>query len=371
VRVAEVAGLIALGLVLALSAGASVADCTGDADCDDTLYCSGAERCIHGECVPGEPPDLDDDVECTNDRCDEIRNRILHTPLHDRCSDGRFCNGEERCQPLLGCRPGNPPPIDDGVDCTLDACDELNDIVFHDPVDVLCHDGNECTINACDPTAGCTSFPREGTCDDRKACTSDDECVEGVCVGVASRCGDGLLRAGCGEECDDGNGWNWDDCNALCRIEAIPRLASGLPAILSELDDLADALPVGSEVRARLQGARFRIALALWFIEHPDTGRYHPVPPALHQLAKGLRELEGPHFESLGLAPLIEKALALARAIALDRLDVVECADSRCELERSNARRLVQRAQKWELRGKLYLAADRYKDAWAWLDGQP
>jgi cysteine-rich repeat protein len=369
--VADVAGVLALALFLTLCAGGGAAACTGDADCSDTLYCNGIERCVEGVCVSGRPPGLDDEVGCTQDRCDEVRDKILHTPLDHRCSDGLFCNGRERCQPLLGCRPGNPPLIDDKVDCTLDRCDELKDLVFHDPVDALCHDGNECTLDVCDPATGCTSSPEEGSCDDRRACTTDDQCVDGVCVGVPSECGDGVFRARCGEECEDGNGWNWDGCNALCRIEGIPRLAATLPLLLAELHVLVSDHPVGSEARGHLEEARRRIAKALWFIEHPDLDRYHPLPPALHQVSRALSELRSLDIEALELRPLVQGMLALPRIIALHRLDVVECIDSLCEFELAQARRRVHRARKWELRGALHVAADRYKDAWDWLDGQP
>ncbi len=369
-RVADLAGVLALILLLTPSGTAGMGACLADADCSDTLYCNGAERCVDGECISGKPPLVDDDVKCTQDRCDDLLDEILHTPLHHRCSDGVFCNGIERCQPLLGCRPGNPPPIDDEIDCTLDGCDELNDAVCHDPVDVLCHDGNECTLDVCDPTVGCTSSLEYGTCDDRKACTTDDTCVDGVCVGTPSECGDGVFWERCGEECDDGNGWNWDGCNALCRIEGIPRLAFWLPAFLTELDRLVGDHSAGSEVRAQLERARFQIAKALWWVERPDP-TMHPVPPALARVSWAVAELEKLEAQSFQLGQLIEAMLALPRTIAVHRLDVVECIDSLCEFELSQARRTVRRARKWELRGLLYVAADGYKDAWDWLDGQP
>jgi cysteine-rich repeat protein len=40
-----------------------------------------------------------------------------------------------------------------------------------------------------------------------------------MCVGESSECGDGVLQAGCGEECDDGNTSSGDGCSALCLLE--------------------------------------------------------------------------------------------------------------------------------------------------------
>ena len=42
-----------------------------------------------------------------------------------------YCNGEEYCDVKLGCGVGIPPMIDDGIGCTIDNCDEKNDIITH------------------------------------------------------------------------------------------------------------------------------------------------------------------------------------------------------------------------------------------------
>jgi cysteine-rich repeat protein len=276
----------------------------------------------------------------------------------------------ERCQPLLGCRPGNPPPIEDGIDCTLDRCDEVNDIVVHNPVDVLCHDGDECTRDSCDPLAGCESSPVEGSCDDRKPCTFGDRCVDGVCVGEPSRCGDGELREDCAEECDDGNPWNWDGCNALCRFEGIPRLAFGLPPILEELEQMVRERSLSPEELYSVERARRYVAGALSWIVRPDPAM-HPVAPSLAQLTIALSYLQSLDLDALELRPLVASILALPRTIVLHRLSAVDCTNSRCEWYRSRVRRRVRRAEQLELRGRVVLAADRYKDAWARLNEQP
>jgi cysteine-rich repeat protein len=369
VRLAEVAGLLGLVLLTGSLGPARAAGCTQDPDCDDTLYCNGIEECIDGECQSGVPLVIDDGIDCTIDRCNELGKRVQHTPDHPSCSDGLFCNGAERCQPLLGCRPGNPPPIDDGVDCTLDSCDEENGLVVHDPIDVLCHDGNECTLDVCDAVNGCTRSQREGPCDDGRQCTTGDLCTDGVCIGVPSTCGDGVAREGCSEECDDGNGRNWDGCDSACRIEGIPRLASELPVILDRLDRLLRDRTLGEEVRMRLAASRLRVEKALWWILKPEPAMY-PVPPALAQLSRALGDLEGLHGVP-ELSLLIRRMLGLPRAIAFHRINVVKCENPRCQFELARARHIVRRGRAWERRGHLFRAADHYKDAWDWLDGQP
>lgn len=56
-----------------------------------------------------------------------------------------------------------------------------------------CDDHQGCTIDTFDPTSGtCGHQPREGDCDDGSACTTDDRCSGGACLGLAVRCDDGV-----------------------------------------------------------------------------------------------------------------------------------------------------------------------------------
>ena len=60
---------------------------------------------------------------------------------------------------MLGCQAGTPPATDDGVVCTDDSCDEVNDVVVNAPNDALCDDGNPCTVGGCDALTGCFRTP--------------------------------------------------------------------------------------------------------------------------------------------------------------------------------------------------------------------
>ena len=57
-------------------------ECTVDADCDDNIFCNGAETCdtATGTCQPGTPVDCDDGVGCTVDTCDEVNDTCVNTP---------------------------------------------------------------------------------------------------------------------------------------------------------------------------------------------------------------------------------------------------------------------------------------------------
>ena len=77
------------------------------------------------------------------------------------------------------------------------------------------NDCQACSIAAGAPANG-TCAPLTGTpCTDGNACTLNDTCQAGTCVGSSS-CGDGVLQASCGEQCDDGNRNNHDGCKNDC-----------------------------------------------------------------------------------------------------------------------------------------------------------
>jgi len=152
--------------------------CTTAADCNDGCTCNGIELCVEGACVAGEDP-CDDEVECTIDGCDEDADVCVYEADPTSCQDGNACNGEERCVPELGCRPG--PRLS-------------------------CTDGDACTIGACDPVEGCTYVVRDvdgdGFADDR--CGGDD-CNDDPGIGAN-------IRPDATEVCDN----DFDDnCNGL------------------------------------------------------------------------------------------------------------------------------------------------------------
>jgi hypothetical protein len=55
------------------------AGCTTNPDCDDGLWCNGAETCVTGNCQSGTPPNCDDGVACTTDSCNEAADACEHT----------------------------------------------------------------------------------------------------------------------------------------------------------------------------------------------------------------------------------------------------------------------------------------------------
>lgn len=137
----------------------------------------------------------------------------------EECDDGQFCNGAETCGADGACQPGEPPSCDDGIACTVDACDEGSDACLHTPDDGLCG-SNE----VCNPEQGCvcqSGFePCGGTCVQLGASCDTGEpgvCASGtlVCNGTAVICQ--RTQEPTAETC---NGLD-DDCDGLIDEGAI------------------------------------------------------------------------------------------------------------------------------------------------------
>jgi hypothetical protein len=178
--------------------------CLTDGDCDDGAFCNGAETCVAGTCQPGTAVDCDDGVGCTVDSCNEGTDSCDNTPSDALCDDGAFCNGAETCDPVNDCQAGTPVDCNDGVGCTVDACNEGTDSCDNTPDDAACDDGQFCNgSETCDAVNDCQA----GTpvdCDDGVGCTVD-ACNEGTdsCDNTPddAACDDGAFCNGA-ETCD-------------------------------------------------------------------------------------------------------------------------------------------------------------------------
>lgn len=249
------------------------------ATCDDADACTKNERCVGGQCTGGARVHCDDDNVCTDDTC-EPTSGCVHTPNAAPCDDGDLCTQGDTCvtgtcsggypvictarsqchaagtcNPASGlclnppapdgtacddynictsgdmcidgrCMGGAPRDCDDANECTDDDCDAIAGCV-HEPNRLPCNDGSACTTNdvctrgrcvggpsfnceddnpctddACDPTTGCVHSPNTLPCDDGDACTTEDACQDGHCTG------------GRAIECDDGDDCTTDGCDS-------------------------------------------------------------------------------------------------------------------------------------------------------------
>ncbi|MEE9295779.1 MAG: hypothetical protein V3W34_12570, partial [Phycisphaerae bacterium] len=195
--------------------------CQNDTDCDDGLFCNGNETCDSAisTCRAGTPPVIDDGVACTDDSCDEVNDVVVNTPNDANCDNGLFCDGTETCDALLDCQAGTAPVIDDGVACTDDSCDEVNDVVVNMPNDANCDNGVFCDgAETCDalldcqagsepcPSESCDEGNDECACVNDTDCDDDNPCTEDSCDEVTHTCehlddngafcGDGIFCTG-------------------------------------------------------------------------------------------------------------------------------------------------------------------------------
>jgi hypothetical protein len=195
--------------------------CTSDLDCDDGLFCNGADSCVAGACVPGGPVDCDDGVACTVDACNEATDACDHAADDALCDNGLFCDGAETCDPALGCLAGTPVDCGDGIGCTVDACNEATDACDHVADDALCDNGQFCDgAETCDALLDCQAgsdpCPGAFSCDevaDACACSDDTQCDDGVFCNGVEICSAGVCIAGSPINCDDGVGCTLDACN--------------------------------------------------------------------------------------------------------------------------------------------------------------
>ena len=112
---------------------------------------------------------------------------VTVAPCTGQCDDGVFCNGAEGCDAETGCQPGADP-------CAADecpgACDEDTQACLPPTGDACADDGNACTDDVCDSEGACTHPANDLACDDGAACTTGDVCADGVCAGAPIDCSD-------------------------------------------------------------------------------------------------------------------------------------------------------------------------------------
>ena len=202
------------------SSGTPTCTSTPEADgstCDDGSACTSADSCQAGVCK-GTAASCADSNPCTLDSCDAATGACAHTDQAEgsSCNDGSACSTGDVCQG--GSCKGQPLSCDDANPCTTDTCDATKGCGHESADGQACDDGDACTMGdacisetcipgdpvtcpvggacdvvACDPTTGkCkTSLKEAGAaCDDGQACTVDDVCTLGTCLGKAKICDD-------------------------------------------------------------------------------------------------------------------------------------------------------------------------------------
>ena len=233
-------GCMACKPLVALDEWTAVDDSTA---CNDGNGCTLLDHCEAGACV-GTVKECDDELGCTVDACEPETGECQHERVADwciiegkcqlvdvhppgadsgclvcdpyadpnawttineglPCNDGSKCTGETACQAGACVEAGGL--CDDGLSCTEDGCDPETGC-SHEVmagtclIDGECYSGNDVEVGshgckACKPLLSqeaWTSADDGVNCSDDDACTQEDKCNSGQCVGVSKECGDGL-----------------------------------------------------------------------------------------------------------------------------------------------------------------------------------
>ena len=193
-----------------------------NAPCDDGSSCTAEDSCQGGACE-GKVVVCDDNNPCTDDDCEPTAG-CKSAPNSATCDDSNKCTKADIC--ASGSCSGVPIGCDDGNPCTDDAC-APNKGCTSTPNNSPCSDGNPCTssnlcvsgtcnggiLKTCKPTSSCFAgncSPVDGkckytqvvdgtSCSDASACSIEDACKGGACVGKPTNCDDGnkCTKDGC------------------------------------------------------------------------------------------------------------------------------------------------------------------------------
>jgi hypothetical protein len=182
------------------------ASCSVDGDCDDGLFCNGAESCSDGVCLAGSDP-------CPGLACDEQTDQCFLSP----CDDDGVCEEGEDCNSCPGdCGSGGGSAV-----CGNGVCEPSED-------HLSC--GGDCRAR----TGGKPSkrFTCSGSDCSNSACNADGwSCVE--TLPAAFCCGDGA--------CSEGES-SCDGCQVDCGVPPLNELGFCADGTDNDCDGLADCL---------------------------------------------------------------------------------------------------------------------------------
>ena len=230
--------------------------------CDDENACTLADQCMEGECKGTEVPcDCQVDEDCAEledgDLCNgtlvcdtqELPYQCVVDPnsmviCPDPGGEDAFCL-QGHCDPATGeCSsvPNHEGFLCDNTDaCTFDSTCAEGICAGGDQVN--CNDGNACTDDSCEPVAGCVFADNAAACNDGDVCTTQDQCIDGECLGGPDlECSDGDVCNGIetcnpASGCVDGEPLVCDDGDPCSGVETCHPVAGCQAAVPLACDD--------------------------------------------------------------------------------------------------------------------------------------
>ena len=194
--------------------------------CEDGNGCTIGDSCLSAACLPGVATSCDDANACTDDACDPGSGACKHSANTSPCNDGDACTTQDACA-AGGCIGSAKLNCDDAKVCTDDACNPASGCTHTDNT-APCEDGNACTTNdtcaagaclggaapdcndknvctddSCNIKNGCEHVHNTAPCDDGSLCTQVDTCVSGACFGTSPK------------DCKDGKPCTDDACDPM------------------------------------------------------------------------------------------------------------------------------------------------------------
>lgn len=190
-------------------------ECSSNSDCDDGVFCNGAEVCFRGRCARGRQS-CDDGLICTRDECDETTRSCVRTPIDydgDTYTDAE-CGGEDCNDRSDLIHPGADEACNGADDDCDGATPDDRDGDRHLNIEFCPAEGDDCDDD--DPTRypgapePCDGVDRNcsGDIDDERD-TDGDTAVDPTCGGDDCDDENPDVRPGAEESC---NGRD-DDCD--------------------------------------------------------------------------------------------------------------------------------------------------------------
>ncbi len=170
--------------------------CATAEDCQNGLYCDGQELCPYGFCTAGPLTDCGDGINCTLDTCNEETDACEHAVDDSACDDANPCT-TDTCEVSTDTCVNAPVDCADTVNCTVDTCDTSTGDCVHTIADEACDDADACTIDTCDvssDTCANTLIDGDGDLHPPESCGGDDcdDTEATIYTGATEVCDDGI-----------------------------------------------------------------------------------------------------------------------------------------------------------------------------------